>query len=141
MPRSSQNEAATGWLGLGGLILRDVAGSGNLTSTRVYGSIAYHQMVDEGSLVSLGFNVGWNNKSINVNNLKFPDQFDGQFFDSKLPTAVAFDNNNINYLDIQVGGNYAYFPTNQVYLNAGFSVHHVNRPRESFFTAASRTGQ
>src|SRR5688572_19361281 len=30
----------TGWLGVGGLILRDVAGSGSLTSTKVYGSIA-----------------------------------------------------------------------------------------------------
>lgn len=33
----------SGWVGLGGVILRDVAGSGNLTSTKVYGSAAYHQ--------------------------------------------------------------------------------------------------
>src|SRR5690348_10856369 len=31
----------TGWMGIGGVILRDVAGSGNLTSTKVYGSVAY----------------------------------------------------------------------------------------------------
>ena len=31
-----------GWMGVGGVILRDVAGSGNLTSTKVYGSVAYH---------------------------------------------------------------------------------------------------
>src|ERR1043165_4331721 len=36
-----QNEN-DGWVGIGGVILRDVAGSGNLTSTRVYGSVAYH---------------------------------------------------------------------------------------------------
>ena len=41
-----QKEDNTGWVGIGGLILRDVAGSGNLTSTKVYGSIAYHQMID-----------------------------------------------------------------------------------------------
>ena len=35
----------SGWLGAGGVILRDVAGSGSLTSTKVYGSIAYHQMI------------------------------------------------------------------------------------------------
>ena len=130
-----QNSDNTGWMGVGGVILRDVAGSGNLTSTKVYGSVAYHQMINLGSLLSLGFNVGWANKQINVTNLKFPDQFDGKFFDSHLPTSVSLDRNNINYLDMQVGMNYAYFPTSDVYLNAGFSAMHLNRPRESFFNA------
>jgi type IX secretion system PorP/SprF family membrane protein len=127
-----QNEDV-GWLGVGGLILRDVAGSGNLTSTRVYGSVAYHQMLNLGSLLSLGFNVGWANKQINVTNLKFPDQFDGHFFDNHLPTSVALASNNINYVDIQAGMNYAYFPNANTYFNVGFSTHHLNRPRESFF--------
>ena len=41
---------ATGWLGLGGLVLRDVAGASVLTSTKVYGSVAYHPMLGTGSL-------------------------------------------------------------------------------------------
>ncbi|MEO8404952.1 MAG: PorP/SprF family type IX secretion system membrane protein [Chitinophagaceae bacterium] len=126
-----------GWVGIGGVILRDVAGSGNLTSTRVYGSVAYHQMLNLGSLLSLGFNVGWANKQINVTNLKFPDQFDGHFFDNHLPTSVALADNNISYLDIQAGMNYAYFPDENTYINIGFSSHHINRPRESFFDAES----
>lgn len=125
-----------GWVGLGGVILRDVAGSGNLTSTKIYGSVAYHQMLGYSSLLSLGFNVGWANKQINVANLKFPDQFDGKFFDNKLPTGVALDRNNISYLDMQVGMNYAYFPTDKVYVNGGFSAHHVNKPHESFFESS-----
>jgi hypothetical protein len=44
-----QNENNDGWLGIGGMLLRDVAGSGNLTSTKLYGSIAYHQMLNLGS--------------------------------------------------------------------------------------------
>lgn len=128
-----QNENKDGWMGIGGLILRDVAGSGNLSSTRVYGSIAYHQMLNLGSLLSLGFNVGWANKQINVTNLKFPDQFDGHFFDSHQPTTGIPPNNNISYIDMQAGMNYAYFPNSNTYLNIGFSSHHINRPRESFF--------
>lgn len=125
-----------GWVGLGGVVLRDVAGSGNLTSTKVYGSIAYHQMLGYSSLLSLGFNVGYANKQINTSNLKFPDQFDGKFFDNKLPTSVMLDRNNIGYLDMQVGMNYAFFPNENVYVNGGFSAHHVNRPQESFFTSS-----
>jgi type IX secretion system PorP/SprF family membrane protein len=126
----------SGWLGLGGVILRDVAGSGSLTSTKIYGSAAYHQMLGVAHLLSFGFNVGWANKRINTTDLKFPDQFDGKFFDSNLPTSVVLDAPNISYFDMQVGVNYAYFPTDKLYVNGGISVMHLNQPRESFFTTS-----
>ena len=136
--QTMENSDNTGWLGLGGVILRDVAGTGSLTSTKIYGSIAYHQMVNAGSLISLGFNLGWANKNINTANLTFPSQWNGKFFDvHNTSIAPQLDVNNINYLDIQVGANYAYFPSTSVYLNAGFSAMHVNRPRESFFVSQS----
>lgn len=128
-----RNRFENGWLGAGGVLLHDVAGSGNLTSSKLYGSVAYHQMLGYSSLLSLGFNVGVANKRINTSNLKFPDQFDGKFFDSKMPTSVALARDNISYLDMQVGMNYAYFPTERIYVNTGASVHHINRPTESFF--------
>src|SRR5687768_10573347 len=125
-----------GWLGLGGVLLRDVAGSGSLTSTKVYGSVAYHQLLGLSSLLSAGFNVGLSNKSIDQSKLKFPDQFDGKFFDGRLPTSVVLSHNNISYFDVQAGMNYAYFPTENIYINAGYSIHHVNRPKETFFDVA-----
>ena len=127
----------SGWLGLGGVILRDVAGSGSLTSTKAYASIAYHQMLGNSSLLTAGFNVGWANKRIDQTKLKFPDQFDGKFFDANIPTSVVLNNNNVSYFDMQVGMNYAYFPTENIYVNAGYSIHHVNRPHETFFDAAA----
>lgn len=134
--QTMQNSDNTGWLGLGGVILRDVAGTSTLTSTKIYGSVAYHQMVNAGSLVSLGFNVGWANKHINTADLTFPSQWNGRFFDvHNVSTAPQLDGSSINYLDIQVGGNYAYFPNDNAYVNAGFSAMHVNRPRETFFDA------
>jgi type IX secretion system PorP/SprF family membrane protein len=136
--QTMQNSDNTGWLGLGGVILRDVAGTSVLTSTKIYGSVAYHQMINAGSLVSLGFNVGWANKRINTTNLTFPSQWNGKFFDvHQTSVAPKLDDNNISYLDMQVGMNYAYFPTSDIYLNAGFSAMHVNRPKESFFNEQS----
>jgi type IX secretion system PorP/SprF family membrane protein len=90
-------------------------------------------MLGESSLLSAGFNLGWVNKSINVNGLKFPDQFDGRFFDNNLPTAVQLQNTSVNYFDLQAGINYAYFPTEDIYINAGYSMHHLNKAKESFF--------
>ena len=130
-----------GWLGVGGVILSDVAGSGSLRSTKVYGSIAYHQMLGNSSLLSAGFNVGWANKRIDPTNLKFPDQFDGKFFDHNSHTdGLPLVNSSISYMDIQAGMNYAYFPQENVYINAGYSIHHINRPKESFFDDKTTNG-
>ncbi|MEO6488323.1 MAG: PorP/SprF family type IX secretion system membrane protein [Ferruginibacter sp.] len=128
-----RNQLENGWLGVGGVLLNDQAGSGGLKSTKIYGSVAYHQMLGSSSLLSAGFNLGWANKRIDPSALKFPDQFDGKFFDNTLPTNVVFVNTNISYFDMQAGMNYAYFPQENVYINAGYSIHHVNRPKESFF--------
>ncbi len=128
-----RNRIETGWLGLGGVILRDVAGTGSLTSTKIYGSIAYHQQLGLSSLLTAGFNVGWANKRIDQSKLTFPDQFDGKFFDGTQPTSVMLANNSVSYFDLQVGMNYAYFPTEDIYINAGYSIHHVNSPKETFF--------
>jgi type IX secretion system PorP/SprF family membrane protein len=128
-----RDKIQTGWLGLGGVILRDVAGTGSLTSTKIYGSIAYHQMLGLSSLLTAGFNVGWANKRVDQNKLTFPDQFDGHFFDGSLPTSVQLVNNSVSYFDMQAGLNYAYFPTENIYINAGYSIQHVNEPMETFF--------
>lgn len=124
----------SGWVGLGGVILRDVAGSGNLTSTKVYGSAAYHQMLGSTGLLSVGFNIGWANKRVDVTKFTYDNQWNGKYFDAGAPSGENFAATNINYLDVQVGLNYAYFPTDNIYLHAGASVHHVNSPRETFFS-------
>ena len=126
-----------GWLGAGAVLLNDQAGSAGLQSNKIYGSIAYHQMLGSGSLLSAGFNLGWVNKRIDLTKLTFPSQFNGIFFDPSLDKGVTFANTSISYFDMQVGLNYAYFPNEDLYVNAGYSIHHVNRPRETFFSDAA----
>lgn len=135
-----RNRLQNGWMGFGALVLSDVAGSGSLRSTKVYGSVAYHQMLGNSSLLSAGFNLGYANKRINTENLKFPDQFDGKFFDKQIPTSALLTNNSVSYFDMQVGINYAYFPNENTYFNAGYSIHHVNKPKETFFNDVSQNG-
>lgn len=126
-----------GWLGVGAVLLNDQAGSGGLRSNKIYGSIAYHQMLGSGSLLSAGFNLGWVNKRVDLSKLTFPDQFNGIFFDNSIATSVNLANTSVSYFDMQVGMNYAYFPNEDLYVNAGYSIHHVNKPRETFFTDAA----
>ena len=123
-----------GWIGIGGSLLRDVAGTGNLTSTRAFGSVAYHQALGLGSLVSAGFNVGWINKRVDFSKLTFDNQWNGKFFDIGAPSGESFVANQVNYFSLQAGLNYAYYPNENTYLNVGFSASNINRPRESFYS-------
>jgi len=123
-----------GWLGIGGALLRDVAGSGNLTTTRAFGSVAYHQALGLGSLVSAGFNIGYINKRVDFTKLTFDNQWNGKFFDISAPSGEPFVSNQVNYFSLQAGINYAYYPNENTYLNIGFSASNINRPKESFFT-------
>lgn len=128
-----EDKLENGWLGLGLVMLGDEAGSGTLKSTKIYGSVAYHQLLGYSSLLSAGFNLGYAQKRIDPSRLKFPDQFDGKFFDANRTTTVQLTNTSTNYFDLQAGLNYAYFPTDDIYINAGYSAQHVNRPNETFF--------
>jgi type IX secretion system PorP/SprF family membrane protein len=130
-----KNKIYNGWIGLGGVILSDVAGSGDLRTTETYLSLAYHQLLGNASLLTAGFNLGWDNKRVNQSKLTFPDQFNGTFFDNTIPTSAILVNNSVSYFDMQVGLNYAYFPDNNTYINAGISLQHVNQPQETFFAS------
>src|SRR6476660_8351771 len=73
------NRFPDGWVGLGGALLKDAAGSGALSATRGFASIAYHQLVGLNSLLSGGFNVGFVNKRIDISKLTFDNQWNGKF--------------------------------------------------------------
>ena len=122
-----------GWFGIGGLVLQDAAGIGALKSTKTYLSFAYHQILGQAGLLSAGFNAGYVGKQINQSKLTFDEQWNGKFFDGGKTSGEIFQNTSIGYFDLQAGLNYTWFPTDNIYLHTGFSMHHVNKPSESFF--------
>ena len=130
------NRIENGWIGLGGMLWKDQAGSGSLTGTTGMLSLAYHQMLGYNSLLSGGFSVGYTQKRIDITKLTFDDQWNGVFFDANIPSFEPFATNQVSYVDLQAGINYAYFASENFYFNTGVSVMHINTPRESFFDAS-----
>lgn len=127
------NRFENGWVGAGLSLLKDEAGSGSLSSTSGYATIAYHQMLGYNSLLSGGFGLGFISKRIDISKLSFDNQWNGKFFDLTIPPNEPFAYSQTSYLDLQMGLNYAYFASENVYFNAGVSISHINTPRESFF--------
>src|SRR6478736_2209682 len=128
------NRFENGWMGVGLVLLKDVAGSASLSSTKVYGSVAYHQMLGNSSLLSGGFGIGAVNKRIDITKLTFNTQWNGKFFDVTIPSNEAFNTSSVWYFDLNAGLNYSLFPSDNAYINGGFSVDHINMPSESFFS-------
>lgn len=124
-----------GWVGIGGALYKDVAGGGSLTTERANFSIAYHQVLGYNSLLSGGMGFGMVNKRVDISKLTFDNQWTGQFFDGTISSNEPFAYSSIYYFDLQLGVNYAYFASDNVYLEAGVGAMHLNRPKESFYSS------
>jgi type IX secretion system PorP/SprF family membrane protein len=133
----ARNKFENGWFGVGAFLLTDEAGTGALKSTKAYASVAYHQILGESNMLSAGFQAGMVQKSINTSKLTFDNMWNGKFFDIQAPSGESFAATSIRYFDLNAGVNYAAFPSEESYLNFGFSVQHINRPKESFFSGVS----
>jgi type IX secretion system PorP/SprF family membrane protein len=131
-----QNRFDYAWAGVGGLLLNDVAGTGNFRTTKAYLSLAYHQMLGGSSLLSAGCNIGWVTKSLDPSKFTFPDQFNGHFFDGSLPTGSVISRSSVSYPDLQVGLNYSYFASDDIYLSLGYKLANALKPKESFFSGS-----
>ena len=131
------NRFDNGWVGLGGTMYKDEAGSGGLSSLKGYFSTAYHQMLGYSSLLSFGVSLGAVNKRVNLNKLTFDNQWNGKFFDASTASGETFNYSSIYYLDLNVGLNYAWFVSDKAYINLGISASHINQPRETFFNPKS----
>ncbi len=127
------NRFENGWMGIGAGVMKDVAGSGSLSSTSANLSLAYHQMLGYKSLLSAGFSAGIVSKRIDFSKLTFDNQWNGQFFETTIPSNEPFAYSQAAYLDLSMGVNYALFASENAYFNAGISIDHINRPKESFF--------
>jgi type IX secretion system PorP/SprF family membrane protein len=122
-----------GWMGIGGMLLNDVAGGGSLNSYKGTVSVAYHQLVGDNSVLSGGLGFGFINKRIDINKLSFDNQWNGQFFDITASSNEPLAYSSVYYFDMQAGINFAFFPTDNVYVNMGVAGMHLNHPKETFY--------
>lgn len=131
---------AHSWLGLGGAIFSDKAGDGNLALLHIQGFAAYHLAISQTSLLSLGLEGGYAQRSVDYDKLTFDSQWDGFTFNSNLSNSEKNGIIKTNYADVGAGINYAYFPNDQVYIKMGAGVANLNQPVESFYGTKNQLG-
>src|SRR5690606_6097162 len=98
------------WMGLGLALFNDRAGDGELSLTRVDAAIAYHLMMGETTMLSLGLNGGMGQRTVNYDKLSFNEQWDGFRFNFAQANGELNGLVRTGYFDVGAGINLAFFP-------------------------------
>jgi len=132
--------------GIGIVAYNDVAGDGNLSNTSVLVSAAYHKSMDrfKAHNVSVGVQGGFTQKSIDFDNLVFPNQIGENGPD---PILIAggingepIQDNAFSYFDFNVGAMYTGKMAEGISAYGGVAFHHFGQPKESFLGSDNRLG-
>lgn len=124
-----------GFIGVGLWMYNDRQGDGPLNDFAIHGLAAYHlDLTGDGRyLFSFGSSFGWNQKSVDLSNLLFNEQQDGQILNATLPNGESIPGQQrFNNFNASVGSSFSASITNDLGILAGFGIFNLLTPEESF---------
>jgi type IX secretion system PorP/SprF family membrane protein len=138
-----ERKLKSAWFGLGLNFLNDEAGDGRLTYRRMSLSAAYHQAFDKDHryILSTGFGLSYIIRSVDFSKFYFNNQWVDDFgFNITLPNNEPLQRESFQMVDLNAGINLGAQIHNQVKLDFGFAMMHLNRPKHSFLGTTERLG-
>ncbi|HXC05358.1 MAG TPA: PorP/SprF family type IX secretion system membrane protein [Bacteroidia bacterium] len=129
-------------IGLGAYLINERAGIGHFNTLDFMVSGSYN--IIEGSdkhYLTTGLQMGFFNKSFNPSAYTYDAQYSSASgsFDNSLPTEESFGTTNMFRFDANMGIYYKYIAKeSKVHPFAGFSIYHLNMPKESFTGQGTR---
>lgn len=132
-------------MGVGLMFFNDVGGDGSFGHQQ--GSVSLSGILPMGGYghtLSAGIQGGYGQRSVNVNNLTFMNQWDGTGFDPTLASGEGNIGNSFVYLDASAGlfymydgGQNTFSRNNDFKFQFGISGYHLNAPELRFNTGVS----
>ncbi|HTS44631.1 MAG TPA: PorP/SprF family type IX secretion system membrane protein [Puia sp.] len=137
MPVGHTNDFLT----VGMQILYDKAGTAGLTTTEIFPAVNYHKSLsnEKTMYLSLGFMGGYAEKRIDRSKITTNNQFQGGAYNPALPDGETFPTPSVHYWDGSVGMtfNETFGSDQQNSMFIGAAMHHLNRPKNSFYQDAN----
>jgi type IX secretion system PorP/SprF family membrane protein len=118
--------------GIGVLIMQDEAANGDLSLTEASGIYSYHLKVNRDFMLLFGAQATFRQRSLNWNNLTFPDMIDPFFGFVKPTNEIRPDETTVQQFDLSFG---MLGFTENFYIGA--SAHHVTQPNEAFLSTST----
>lgn len=126
----------TSFLASGLLLSGDQAGDAQLRTYQAQIPLSYTMYLALSKQTSLkigsGLYAGLLHKSININNLQFDNQYNGDFFDPQIAIAENFGNLQMNRLDLGWGANIGINIKEKTSFGIALGMHHLVPIKESF---------
>jgi type IX secretion system PorP/SprF family membrane protein len=126
---------------VGGLFVGDRSGDGVLTMNTGYLSLSYHKSLgkDHNHFIGIGVQGGYVQKSVNWEQLTFPNQHVNGNFDLSNPNNENIAKNKVGYFDLNVGIlHQSWIKPGEVGIFTGLTVAHLTSPKESFYSDNTR---
>ncbi len=122
-------------IGAGIMLFQDNLAAGTIRTSAIYASGAYHRMLDlqRRHRLSLGIQLGYSQKSYNLTNLQFSNQYKDFLYNSSLPSLENIDNDRSAYFDGQIGAFYNFILSDKTDFIAGLSFYQLQQPKESLY--------
>ncbi len=138
------NRSRSAALGLGVGIFNDVAGTGALTTMEVTPTMALH--LGFGSEdpkqyhLSIGIQPAYRQKKVDINQLTWSSQWDGNIIDPYRPTGeTQLQTGTVGAFDLNTGIQFTAVPSSNFSFNIGASIFHVLTPIESFYQSTTNS--
>lgn len=114
----------------------DKAGDGNLTNFSVLASVAYHKFfgVQASSVkaLSVGFQGGYSEQSIDLSRLYFGDEFYNGEFNQGTGVETQGLNNRVHYFTVNAGISWAQMTSSTFGYQLGLGANNLNQPLNGF---------
>ena len=130
-------------MGFGLVLYNDNAGDGSLQNSSAMLNVAFTRGFNRFNTftATLGFSIGFINRSVDVTKLVFDNQWNGIVFDPEASSLENFSSSSIFAVNFNFGGLVKYEINPNIEVQLGSSLNHINKPRTSFYDADNRINQ
>jgi len=122
-------------IGVGVSFFNDVAGDAEFSTTQANFSMSYIKTLGSGfakNYLSVGFQGGLSQRSVDYSKLTFGSQFNGFEYDPSLSTGENMAFENLSHVDLAAGITWMLVPKDEMNFYIGLAFHHLNAPDQSF---------
>lgn len=115
-------------------LVYDVSGDSKFSTTHLNLGLGYKvDLPDSNGVFRFGFLPTATQKKIDVNALKFDNQYNGYYFDGNLSTGENLPRLSRWYFDFALGAEYSKYINDKFKLRSSFAVYNILSPQQSFF--------
>ncbi len=131
-----KSSSKIGYFAGGIFLFKDKAGDSKMNQTNANLAIAYHVNLDDKNTLGLGIQGGYFQRNVDLNTLKWGNQYDGFNYNSQISTGESIGNYSVAAPDFASGLTWTYRKgerymsgNNQLLIISGLSIQHINKPK------------